>query len=143
MNTMKREKKMKILKDNDSVYISIHYTTPFSIIRFEGKSEGSMSGLLEKHHRLHGDDLVVFPRCSVFLMHLVVWPFEIQTETTMNHVLIDSTRGLVHRLTSSSFSFVFGLYRWNTVQRKGRRVWHRKMREPLSAIFQDRVIRVT
>lgn len=48
MHTMKREKKMKILKDNDSVYISIHYTTPFSIIRFEGKSEGSMSGLLEK-----------------------------------------------------------------------------------------------
>lgn len=103
-----REKKNQMFKDNRSLYISIHYTAPFSITRVVGKSGiDERSACRKTTIDYTGDDLAVFPRCSVFLMHLAVWPLEIQTETTMNHVLIDSTRASVHRLASSSFSFVF------------------------------------
>ena len=78
----KRERRGQAFKDNRSFYIiGIHYTTPFSI------TEESVRGTPLTETILW----CFFFLLLFFLAHLLSI-LEIQTETTMNHVLIDSTR---------------------------------------------------
>lgn len=103
--------------------IGIHYTKPFSITeakeKWRDRGEKPVSSLRSRV-RSCGVSKVF----AVFFFFFLRY-FEIQTETTMNHVLIDSTRDPLLPLFPPSLECIE-----REAERKGRRVWHRKTLYP-------------